>query len=81
MAYMPLRVTSSAPPTAGFQRPSVPVILDCGEHARVVTVTFSRLPQVGERFVLEGSTWEIVRAKDLLRGYVARAVAPGLCVH
>jgi hypothetical protein len=81
MAYTPLHVTTSSLPAAGLDGSPVPVILDCGERARVVMVTFSRPPEVGDRFDLEGIIWEIVRGKDRLRGYVARGLRSGPCVH
>ncbi len=60
---------------------SVPVILDCGDQARVATVAFGRSPQVGDHFHIGGGTWEITRVKDFQRGYVARPVRAGVCVH
>jgi hypothetical protein len=82
MAYVHLHVTASSPlPAADRERTSFPVILDGGDCARVVTVTFSRVPQLGDRFNLESSVWEIVRVRDLLRGFVARAMTAGACVH
>jgi hypothetical protein len=81
MAYAPLRVKTSEPPTAGWQPEAIPVILDFGDQARVVTVRLSRTPQMGDRFEFQGCLWEIVRDRDLLRGYVARVVTPGICVH
>jgi len=74
--------------TSSFQRPgtsldprSVPVILDDGDEARVVAVAFRHTPGVGDRFHLQGTMWEITRVKDFQRGYVARRVRPGFCVH
>ncbi len=81
MAYTPLRVKPLVPMATGCQPVPVPIILDCGDHARVVTLTFSRTPQVGDRFDLDGGAWEIVHDRDLVRGYVARAVNSGVCVH
>jgi hypothetical protein len=82
MAYVHLHVTASSPlPAADRERTSFPVILDGGDRARVVTVPFSRVPQVGDRFNFDSGVWEIVRVRDLLRGFVAQAVTTGTCVH
>ena len=81
MAYTPLRVTQPSSPKVRLAHRGVPVILDFGDHASVVPVTLSRPPQVGDRFDLDGACWEIVRAGDLLRGYVARRVGLRACVQ
>ncbi len=81
MAYAPLKVKASESPAAGWQAATIPVILDCGDQARVVTLRLSRTPQIGDRFQFQGCVWEIVRDRDLLRGYVAKVVTPGVCVH
>jgi len=81
MAYAPLRVASLDSPSTGRRPVAIQVILDHGDQAQVVTVRLSRTPQVGDRFRLQGCAWEIVRDRDLLRGYVARPVTPGNCVH
>ena len=81
MAFTPLRIAPTAPHSTHLDEAPVPVILDSGDRARVVTVTFSRAPELGDRFDFEGVTWEIVRARDFLRGFVARAVQPKNCVH
>ncbi len=81
MASTALRTASLASPAMGHAPSPVPIILDCGDCAKVVSVMFARPPQVGDRFEFEGSGWEIVRDRDLLRGYVARAVRSGACVH
>jgi hypothetical protein len=77
-----------SPQSSSFQHPktspeplSVPVILDGGDQARVVTVAFRHTPAVGDRFHLQGTVWEITRVKDFQRGYVAKSVRPGFCVH
>ena len=64
-----------------LQEQPVLVILDHGDHARVVSVAIGRSPRLGDRFRLNGVMWEISRVKDLQRGYVARPVMPGTCVH
>jgi hypothetical protein len=53
-----------------------PVIVDEGERAWVALVSFVHPPALGDRFSFGGRAWEIVREKDLLRGYVARPAAP-----
>ena len=53
---------------------SVPIILDGGDRARVATVELYCAPFVGLRFELDGTTWEVTRAKDHVRGWVARPV-------
>jgi Lhr-like helicase len=51
-----------------------PVILDCGEDVRIVVLRFAAPLRVGDMFALDGTTWEIVRAKDHTRGCVARSL-------
>jgi hypothetical protein len=53
------------------------MILDRGEGATVAAVELPCLPYVGMRFEHGGMLWEITRAKDLLRGWVARAAKRG----
>ena len=81
MAYVPSEVNRLRSSRSGLWQLSVPVILDRGDQARVATVAFGRSPQVGDQFHLEGATWEITRVKDFQRGYVARPVRAGVCVH
>ncbi len=81
MAFVPSEVNRLRPSRSGLWQLSVPVILDRGDQARVATVAFGRSPQVGDQFYLEGATWEITRVKDFQRGYVARPVRAGVCVH
>jgi hypothetical protein len=50
---------------------STPVIADRGDEACVVVVRTAEPLDVGSRFEFGGLTWEIVRARDLLRGFVA----------
>jgi Lhr-like helicase len=50
------------------------VILDCGEDVRIVVLRFAAPLRVGDMFALDGTTWEIVRAKDHTRGCVARSL-------
>jgi hypothetical protein len=54
------------------KKPLVPIIADAGDRARVILVSFEREPALGQHFQAHGRTWEIVRAKDHLRGWVAR---------
>ena len=49
-----------------------PVIADNGADVRVVLVRFAAPPEVGDHFTLDGGTWEVVRARDHMRGCVAR---------
>jgi len=81
MSHVPSAVTRLQRSETSLEPLSVPVILDRGNQARVVTVAFARSPRVGDQFRHEGTTWEITRAKDFQRGYVASLVKPGLCVH
>jgi len=81
MAYVPFVVSRVRPSEDELREFAVVVILDHGDHARVASVALGRFPQLGDRFNLEGVTWEITRVKDLQRGYVARPVKPGACVH
>jgi len=81
MAYVPFAVSGVRPSERDVQEHSVLVILDHGDHARVASVAMGRSPRLGDRFNLDGVTWELSRVKDLQRGYVARPVRPGTCVH
>jgi hypothetical protein len=81
MAYVPTVVQGTWPSEHGPGEPMVPVILDHGDHARVAAVAFGRSPQVGDRFDIDGVIWEVTRVRDLQRGYVARPVRAGACVH
>lgn len=53
------------------RRGAVPVIADRGDDAKVVMVSLSHDPGVGDRFEYDGMEWVVVRAKDHLRGAVA----------
>lgn len=53
---------------------TVPVILDNGDAARVAAIAFQCAPYVGMRFELDATTWEVTRAKDYARGWVAQSV-------
>ncbi len=53
----------------------IPVIIDGGEAVRIALVRFPADPEVGTRFTFEGGAFEIVRAKDHARGFVARPLA------
>jgi len=81
MAYVPFTVSGVRPSEHGPQERTVLVILDHGDFARVAPVVIGRSPRLGDRFRLDGVTWEISRVKDWQRGYVARPVMPGTCVH
>lgn len=74
MACVAVQTNSASRAPMGQERYAVPVIADRGDGASVVVVCFSRRPRLGDRFRHEGLTWEIVRTKDLIRGYVARPV-------
>ncbi len=54
---------------------SVPVILDEGDRASVAVVTLPHHPALGMRFEFGGILWEIARAKDHTRGWVACPLA------
>ncbi len=49
-----------------------PVIIDGGDAVRIALVRLPAEAWVGARFTLDGGTFEIVRAKDHARGWVAR---------
>ncbi len=51
------------------------VILDGGDTVRVALIRFPAPPEVGDLLTFEGRAYEIVRAKDHARGFVARPVA------
>jgi len=53
---------------------TVPMILDSGDTARVATIAFQCVPRMGMRFELDGTTWEVTRVKDHVRGWVAQPV-------
>lgn len=53
---------------------SVPMILDSGAAARVAAIDLQCEPYVGMRFVHDGTVWEITRANDHARGWVAQPV-------
>lgn len=50
---------------------AAPVIADGGDEAYVVVVSSDAPLGVGSRFEFAGLTWEIVRTRDLIRGFVA----------
>jgi len=81
MAYVPFTVSGVRPSEHDLQEQPVLVILDHGNYARVAAVAIGRSPRLGDRFKLDGVMWEISRVKNLQRGYVARPVMPGICVH
>jgi hypothetical protein len=81
MAFVPLTIRGVPPSKHDLQEHSVLVILDHGDYARVTSVAIERPPRLGDRFKVNGVTWEISRVKDLQRGYVARPVRAGACVH
>jgi hypothetical protein len=81
MAYVPFAVRGVHPSEHDLQEHSILVILDHGDYARVTTVAIGRTPGLGDRFKVNGVTWEISRVRDLQRGYVARPVRAGVCVH
>jgi hypothetical protein len=50
------------------------MILDGGDAARVAAIEFHCAPCLGMRFQFDGTAWEVTRAKDHVRGWVARPV-------
>ena len=54
----------------------VPMILDRGDAASVAVICCPCAPFVGMRFVHSGTTWEVARAQDHARGWVAVPVPP-----
>jgi len=81
MAYVPSVVRRIRPSEHNPGDALVPVILDHGDRARVAKVALGFPTQLGDQFDFEGMTWKITRLKDFQRGYVARPVRAGLCVH
>lgn len=65
--------------TATVPGAPTPVIADDGVRAWVAVLRIPHPPKVGDRFRFRGRTWEIVRAPDRLRGYVAHPVGPRHC--
>ena len=51
---------------------AVPMILDGGDAARVAVINCGCAPFVGMRFMHERAMWEVTRAQDHLRGWVAQ---------
>ncbi len=49
-----------------------PVIIDGGDAVRIALVRLTAEAGVGARFTLDGVAFEIVRATDHARGWVAR---------
>jgi hypothetical protein len=76
MACVAPEINTASKTSRGQERHEVPVIADRGDGASVVVVCFNRQPRLGDRFEFEGLTWEIVRTKDMVRGYVARPLQP-----
>jgi hypothetical protein len=81
MAYVPSVIRRIQPSKRNSGEALVPVILDHGTRARVATLALGHFLRLGDRFEIEGMTWEIIRVKDFQRGYVARPVRAGVCVH
>ncbi len=48
-----------------------PMILDRGDAARVAAIDLQYPPYVGMRFEHGGTVWEVTRAQDHVRGWVA----------
>ena len=55
---------------------TVPMILDRGDAARVAAIDLQCVPYVGMRFEYGGTVWEVTRAQDHVRGWVAEPL-PG----
>ena len=51
---------------------AVPMILDRGDAAQVAVIDCSRMPFVGMRFLYGGTVWEVTRAQNHARGWVAQ---------
>jgi hypothetical protein len=71
MACNACQMTGTAAYRIGDGEHAAPVIADRGDQAWVVTVHSQEPLTVGSRFEFGGLTWEIVRGRDLLRGFVA----------
>ncbi len=56
---------------------ATPVIADRGDTAFVVVVHAPWRLRRGDRFQFAGSTWEVTREGDLVRGCVAHPIARG----
>jgi len=54
----------------------VPVILDSGTSVHVAAIDVGRPLRVGTRFEFAGAMWEVTRAEDYVRGWVAQPVRP-----
>lgn len=54
---------------------ATPVIADRGDAAFVVIVHAASKLRLGDRFEFAGTTWEVTRVGDRLRGCVARPAA------
>jgi hypothetical protein len=81
MAYVPFLVRGTRGKEQGHGESLTPVILDHGDFARVAGVALGACPRLGDRFALDGLLWEITRVGDVRRGYVARPIRAGVCVH
>ncbi len=75
MATAMRAMQESAARSVGSGTVATPVIADRGDAAFVVVVRAPWKLRLGDRFEFVGSTWEVTRAGDLLRGCVARPVA------
>lgn len=74
MATAMRAMQESAARSAGSGTVATPVIADRGDAAFVVVVRAPWKLRLGDRFEFAGSTWEVTRPSDLLRGCVARPV-------
>jgi hypothetical protein len=70
-------IQDRAAPKVGRGTVATPVIADRGDTAFVVVVRAGGKLRLGDRFEFGGSTWQVTRAGDLVRGCVARPVARG----
>jgi hypothetical protein len=61
-------------PEVGRGTLATPVIADRGDMAFVVVVRAKWKLRLGDRFEFAGTTWQVTRAGDLVRGCVAHPV-------
>ena len=74
MATAMRAMQDSAVRSVGAGPVATPVIADRGDAAFVVVVQGPWRLRRGDRFQFAGSTWEVTREGDLVRGCVARTV-------
>ena len=74
MATAVQAIQERAAPEVGQGTVATPVIADRGDAAFVVVVRAPWKLRLGDRFEFAGSTWQVTRAGDLMRGCVARPI-------